>query len=206
MTEEYFKKFLTTYKLLNDMFPSNHRSYLDGYMSYRKTDIEKFEIVFEFVKQFQKTPFSTFFRNEHMESFTAPQKYFGIDTVTINEHNVQFHYGLPLMLFAYLCHSLRPKIEQFIKIINSKDFKNKFNSVINIDEYGVEYLLNYNEEIYNYLINNVEDYKLIHVLFLRCNSGIMVVDDNKIKIRIPIIHSVLNTIDSQYNFKHVHIK
>lgn len=196
MEQDYYEKVTRMYKILTSR--QEALNYFDGYTIFDRERIEINDTIFNFLRQFENIPFSTFFTAKHMQEFAVPEKYFGTDTVVITDKLVKIHYDFSLVIFSYLCFLLRTDLAQLMDIINTGVLEKKFGKIISKDKYELNYVLMYHEEIHKFLLTQIGNYK--YIFNLMNIATIYRIEEYHLAIKYPRIDKIFAGLDTQYKF------
>ena len=206
MENSFFEKLSINYQNLSDRFVNHAKHYQDGYAIYDKEMFVVRDENLEFLNQFKEIPFRTFYSKSHLEKYDFGGPYYNSATVVEMDKTVNIHTELSLVIFYYMIYRLKDDVIKFIDVVESDAFKAKLDNFYKIDKHTIRYNLYVQDLFYKFMSANVPNFNKIYHLFHWTNSGLMVVDDSEMIIRIERIKSILNSLEDTYDFSHVEIK
>ena len=199
MDKDTYDKLARTYRFLTRI-DNWHRIYYDGYMIYERDIIQERPILVDVLKQFSEIPFGTFYTDKYKQPFIAPHKFFESSTVIFEEKTVKIHYDFSMVIFHYIVYKLKDEIKVFLEVVNSKEYKERFGSYVNEDEYVSKYSLSNHDKIYHYFSQRIPNFELIFHLFNWTGSQLIIVDESWMSIKVSRITRILKSVGEDYNF------
>ena len=166
MTEEEYNKIARLFQFLNNNYAVdyNHSGFNGNYKTYSIEDIQFPEDTLKLIEDLRGRAVKDFYDIDYLKSNNFPENYYNNELVKKSDLLYGFHYQLPTILFYYLFDKLKEAAKHFLEIIDSSDFKYRYDYIVTRDEYNLEYPSSHHKEIFKYFDSNIQNFGMLHHL------------------------------------------
>lgn len=168
MEEEEYNRIARLYQFMqfaNHLIDYNYNDFNGAYKSYKVDDISFPEKTMSLINNLRYLKVSQFYTQEHLDSNKEHAGYLNSWAVMKSDNKIGFHYDLPSILFHYLLNKFKNAAIEFLKAIESPDFKERYKAYIKETPYELTYPLYKHPEIFNYFESIIQDYEVMHFHF-----------------------------------------
>jgi hypothetical protein len=167
MTAEEYNKIARLFQYLNNSHLHgnyNYGGFNGSYKTYSIDDIQFPDDTMELINNLKSVMVVDFYDLEYLKNNGFPEKFYNASLVKESERVYGFHYQLPTILFYYLFNQLKESAVQFLKFIETDQFKSKYGHLITKDEYNFEYPSFRHDELFKYFDSRIYQFGMFHHL------------------------------------------
>lgn len=167
MTEEEYNKIARLFQFLNNNYTLveyNHSGFNGNYKTYSIEDIQFPANTLKLIEDLKRMRVQEFYDIDYLKANKFPENYYNNELVKKLNLLYGFHYQLPTILFYYLFYNLKDTAKHFLKLIDSSDFKSRYDDIVTRDGYNLVYPSSYHKEIFKYFDSNIQNFGMLHHL------------------------------------------
>ncbi|MCK7590608.1 hypothetical protein M0G43_08490 [Subsaxibacter sp. CAU 1640] len=153
------------FQFLNNNHSQLHYQYggFEGsYKTYQVDDVQLPDDTLQLIDELKFIKVADFYKKDYLIANGYPERYINNEMVKTSDTLFGFHYQVPTILFYYIFNGLKEAAIQFLKEIDSDNFKSLYGHMVSRDKYNFEYPSIMHDEIFKYFDSRIPNFNLLH--------------------------------------------